>query len=288
MMDGMKRLLIALASATVLLACGEAGPPVNPRDAVLDAMMAVYEAGTVHQEFEMSMSAAGQSFVFTGEGDVDNERQLASMTMDLGLMGGRMDMIIDGGVVYMRSSLMPDVGTEWVSMDPSKVDPAAAGQFGLGAGSTDPAAYVGLFAGVIAVEARGEEEIGGVATTRYAGTIDLGKVLENFVDVAVRDVPRASREQLGTAIEQLEGLGLEKRLPFEIWIDGQGFPRRQRLSMDLGSILPGAEDASFEMTVDFSRFGLPIDVEIPRPSQVTDMTELLGASGASGASGAYG
>jgi hypothetical protein len=287
MMCGMKRLLIALASTTVLLgACGEAAPTINPRDTVLDAMMAVYEAGTVHEEFEMSVSAAGESFVFTGEGDVDNERQLASLTMDLGSMGGTMDMIVDGGVVYMRSSMFPDVGTEWVSMDPSKVDPAAAAQFGgLGSGTTDPAAYVGLFAGVIDVRAQGEEEIEGVATTRYVGMIDLGKVLENFADVAGRDVPRASREQLEMAIEQFEAIGMDEQLPFEIWIDDQGFPRRQRITMDFGSLLPGAENASFEMTVGFSRFGRPIDVEVPRPSQVTDMTKILGASGASGAYG---
>jgi hypothetical protein len=290
----MNRLLIAFASVTVLLgACGEASPQVNPRDAVLDAMTAVYQAGTMHQEFEMSVSAGEQSFSFRGEADVDNARQRISMTVDLGMLGGSMDMVMSDGVIYMRSPMFQDVGTEWVSMDPSKLDPAAAAQFGgFGTGSTDPSSYVGLFAGVIDVEAAGEEQIAGVSTTHYVGTIDLRKVIENFADVAGDDVPKETREQLEFAIDQLAAIGMDKDLPFEIWIDREGYPRRQKMTMDFGGLLPGAEDARMEMTADYSDFGEPVDIDVPRPSQVTDVTKMLGAGGgaggASGASSAYG
>ncbi len=290
MMGGMKRLPILLTSIVVLLAaCGEREPRIDPRDAVIEAMTAVYEAGTVHEEFEMSVSADEQSFTFTGEGDVDNEHQRASLTMDLGMLGGSMDMVVDGGVVYVRAPMFQDVATEWISMDPSKMDPEAAAQFGgLGSGTTDPAAYVGLFAGAVDVEAHGEEQVGGVTTTRYAGAIDLGKVLENFTDVAGDDIPPASRKQLEMALDQLGALGMEKDLPFEIWIDGDGFPRRQRIEMDFGAIVPGDGEASMEMTVEFSAFGEPVDIDVPKPSEVTDMTKMLGAGGAGAVSEASG
>jgi hypothetical protein len=286
----MKKTLLALTCASLALAaCGDPAPSIDPRDAVLDAMTAVYEAGTVHQEFEMSMSAGDESFTFTGEGDLDNERQRATMSMDMGMFGGSMDVVLADGVIYMRAPMFEEVGTDWISMDPARMDPAAASQFG-GMGTTmDPSAYVGLFAGVVDVEAEGDDEIDGVATTRYAGTIDLGRVLENFAKEAGDEVPAASREQLEAALDQFEALGIASDLPFEIWIDDEGFPRRQRVTMDLGGLVPGDGEASFEMVVDYSAFGEPVDIRVPKRSQVTDLTDSLGGgAGASGSSAAYG
>lgn len=284
----MNRPLASLVVSSVLLAaCADGPAPVNPRDAVLDAMTAVYEAGTVHQEVEMSMSGDGERFSFTAEADVDNEHQRIDMTMDLGMLGGTMRVVMDAGVVYMRSPIFQDVGTDWISMDPSKMDPATAAQFGgFGAGTMDPSAFVGLFAGVFDVRAFGEQELAGVATTHYVGTIDLRKVLEGFSDVVGEDVDEATREQLEMAVEQFESLGIDEKIPFEIWIDEEGFPRRQGVTMDFGDLVPGSEDVRLEMTVDFSDFGAPVDIEVPDPADVTDMTETL--AGAGTASGGHG
>lgn len=286
----MKKLLASLAVSSVLLAaCAEGPAPVNPRDAVLNAMRAVYEAGTLHEEFEMSISAAGEDLSFSGEADIDNEHQRVDMTMDLGMLGGEMQILMDGGVVYMRSPAFKDIDTEWVSLDPSKMDPAAAAQFGgFGTGTTDPSAYIGLFAGVFDVRASGEQELDGVATTHYVGTIDLKKVLEGFSDVVGEDVDAAARKQLETVVEQFGSLGIAEKIPFEIWIDEEGLPRRQRITMDFGKLVPGAEEASMGMTVDFSGFGKPVDIEIPRPSEVTEMTDAMAKAGAGVGSGAYG
>ena len=279
----MKKLIASLAVSSVLLGACAKGPaptPVNPRDAVLNAMTAVYEAGTLHEELKMSMSAAGQSLAISGEADLDNEHKRAHMTMDLGMLGGEMEILIDDGVMYMRSPMFQDAGTEWVKMDPSKMDPAAAAQFGgFGAGTTDPSAFVGLFAGVFDVKASGEQELTGVPTTHYVGTIDLKRVLKGFADVVGKDVDAATKEQLKTAVAQFESLGIQEKIPFEIWIDMEGLPRRQRITMDFGKLVPGAEEASMEMTVDFSGFGKPVHIQIPDPSEVTDMTRALGDAG---------
>lgn len=292
MMVSMKRLLAALTVSSVLLAGCADGPtpdPVSPRDAVLNAMLAVYEAGSFHQSLDMSMSAAGQSLSISAEADVDNENQKIGMTMDLGMLGGKMQMVMDGGVVYMRSPVFENAGTEWVSMDPAKMDPAAAAQFGgFGAGTTDPSAFVGLFAGVFDVKASGEQELKGVPTTRYVGTIDLKKVLAGFSDVVGKDADAATRKQLEVALEQFMSLGIDEKIPFEIWIDEEGFPRRQRITMDFGDLVPGAEEASMEMTVDFSDFGKAVDVKVPPASKVTDVTDTLAGAGAGIGSGVHG
>lgn len=284
----MKKLLASLAVSSVLLAaCAEGPAPVNPRDAVLNAMRAVYEAGTLHEEFEMSVSAAGEDLSFSGEADLDHEHQRVDMTMDLGMLGGEMQILMDGGVVYMRSPAFQEIGTEWVRMDPSKMDPAAAAQFGgFGTGTTDPSTYIGLFAGVFDVKASGEQELDGVPTTHYVGTIDLKKVLEGFSDVVGEDVDAAARKQLEMVVEQFGSLGIDEKIPFEIWIDEEGLPRRQRITVDFGKLVPGAEEASMGMTVDFSDFGKPVDIDLPRPSEVTDMTDVM--ADAEVGSGAYG
>jgi hypothetical protein len=286
----MKRSLLALTALSVLASCAEGGAPVSPRDAVLDAMTAVYEAESYHQELRMSMSAGGESFSITADADVDNATKQAAMTMDLGMMGGEMEMVMDDGVIYMRSPAFEGAPTPWVSLDPSKMDPAVAGQFGgFGAGTTDPSAYAGLFAGVFDVKASGEADIDGIATTRYTGTIDLQKVLEGFANVVGEDADAKTTEQLEAAVEQFEALGIEGKIPFQIWIDEEGLPRRQRITMDFGDLVPGTGDAEMEMTVDYSAFGEPVDVELPKASEVTDVTKMMSDAGAAGEkSGVYG
>jgi hypothetical protein len=287
-----KKILAFVAVSSVLLAAcakGSAPAPVNPKDAVLDSMAAVYEAGTLHEDLKMSVSAAGESLSISGEADIDNEHERVDMTMDLGMLGGEMEILMDGGVVYMRSPMFQDAGTEWVSMDPSKMDPAAAAQLGgFGAGTTDPSAYVGLFAGVFDVKVSGEEELKGVPTTHYVGTIDLKKVLKGFSDVVGDHADAATKKQLKAAVKQFESLGIDEKIPFEIWIDAEGLPRRQRITMDFGKLIPGADEASMEMTVDFSDFGKPVDIDIPPPSEVTDMTDAMADAGSGAGSGPYG
>jgi hypothetical protein len=287
----MKKLLISLVTLSILASCAEGGTPVSPRDAVLDAMTAVYEAGSYHQQLRMSMSAEGESFSITAEADVDIATQQAAMTMDLGMLGGEMEMVMDDGVIYMRSPTFEDAPTPWLSFDPAKMDPATAAQFGgFGAGTTDPSAYAGLFAGVFDVRASGEADIGGSATARYTGTIDLKKVLESFAEVVGEDADAAAKKQLEATVEQFEALGIDGEIPFEIWIDDEGLPRRQRITMDFGDLVPGTEEARMEMTVDYSAFGEPVQVRIPKASEVTDVTDMLGDAGgdAGQGSGAYG
>src|SRR5262245_36977591 len=259
MMEGMKRTLVSLVVVSALMAACADRPqpePLNARDTVLDAISSVYDAGTLHQEFEMEISASGQDFSFSGEADVDQPNQEIDMKMDLGPLGGEMQVVIADGIVYMRSPMFQDAPTEWVSMDPEKLSPEEAARFGgFGMGTTDPSAYAGMFAGVFDVEDAGTQEIDGVSTTHYTGTIDLTRALENFSDVVGEEADEASRKQLESVIDQFEALGVEDRVEFHLWVDDEGLPRRQRITMDFGDLVPGAEDASLAMSVDYSAFG---------------------------------
>ena len=154
----------------------------------------------------MSMSAEGSRSRSRRRPTSTTTTQQVAMTMDLGMLGGEMEMVVDDGVIYMRSPVFEGRaarrGSAWTRRRWIRRRPRSSA--GSGPGTTDPSAYAGLFAGVFDVRASGEADIDGVPTTRYVGTIDLEKVLEGFSDVVGEDVDAATKEQLEAAVEQFE------------------------------------------------------------------------------------
>lgn len=279
----MNRFLVALTSVALLLAaCGKDGsnaaPPVDPQAAVMSGLAKTYEQRSMHVEFEMQMTVGSEDLSFTGSEDVDLKSGAARMTMDLGMLGGRMEMLTDGTIVYMRSPGLTQafgVKTEWVSMDTEALAGAAGNPLGgLGTGQLDPSAFIGLFAGAVHVKRTGDERIDDVTTTRYEGTIDLAKVLGGFAEVVGTD---ADAEQVRRGLLQLKLMGLGD-IPFSVWIDDEGLLRKERLTMDLGMIPGAPTEAGMEIEATFSDYGVPVDVEPPRPSKVTDVTDLAKAA----------
>jgi hypothetical protein len=283
-----KPLLLTCFLAALLVGCAERAqqpdplppaPALEPQAALTAALANAYEIDTVHQEFEMSFSGGGQEFAFTGSADVDNARQQASMSMDMGMLGMTMDMVIADGIVYMRSPAMAgQVDTEWVSMDFAKLNPAAAAQFsgGMG-GATDASSYAALLAGVVEAREEGHETVGGVDTIHYVGTIDVVKASRSLTEVVGDELGAKSQRQMERSLLQLKLLGM-RTIPFEAWVDADGLLRREWFSMDLG-LMPGAEGAGMEMTIDFSGYGEPVDIQIPPRSDVTDITDLVRMQG---------
>lgn len=284
MMGCMRRLMAMLSCAAVLLgACGDDGPEssvaVDPRAAVVSALAKTYRLETMHLEFEMRAHFGQEDISFTGSEDIDLESGAARVTMDLGMLGGSMEMMTDGTVVYMRSPTFKQafgVGTEWVSMDVNELADGGAGNpfGGLGTSQMDPSAFLGFFAGAVEVKEAGGDTVKGVATTRYEGTIDLGKVLSGFAKVVGHDV---DERQLRRGLRELKTMGLGK-IPFEVWIDDEGLLRKERLTMDLGMIPGAQEGAGLEIEATFSNYGDPVDIEPPPPSQVTDVTDMATAA----------
>ena len=285
MMGGMKTkpLLAPIVLLVLLAACADQPSPtpgpdqtIEPEAVLTEALANAYEVDTVHQEFRMSFAGGGEEFEMSGTADVDNTRQWASMSMDLGVLGGTMDMVLADGVAYMRAPMMGgQVDTEWVSMDLAAIDPAAAAQFTGGFG--DASSYVALFAGVVDARQAGEEIVRGIRTTHFTGTIDVVKASEAIAEVVGQEAGAKAQEHLERSILQLKLLGL-REIPFDAWVDGDGLLRRQRFTMDLG-LLPGAEGGSMEMTVDLSRYGEPVEIVVPARSEVTDITRLVKSGG---------
>jgi hypothetical protein len=77
---------------------------------------------------------------------------------------------------------------------------------------------------------------------------------------------------------QLDQLG-DAEMPVDVWVDADGLPRR--LQIDLGGMVAamGLDGGSAVMTIEFFDYGVPVDIEVPSPDEVTPITEVLGGLG---------
>jgi hypothetical protein len=267
--------LLTLALAALPLACG--GESLSPQAAVAQAATKYEEAGSSR----VSMSATttgvpGGPFTFTAEGEFDRER--GRMTMDMSELGeatggafaGELEMILDDLVMYMKfpeaiTEQLPG-GKSWVRIDLRE----AGKEFGIDleelmqVQQSDPSQSLQYLRGASDdFEEVGEEEVRGVETTHYRGTIDLHK--------AVEQLPENARESFERAIDLI---GTDE-LPLDVWIDGDGMARRMKYEQPLPSA--GGEEGAMELTMEFFDFGVDVDVEPPPSDEVIDIKELIGA-----------
>lgn len=279
----MKRGLVALALllALIPLACG-GGEALSPEAAVAEAATKSQEAGSSRVSVELRMiGLADEPITITGEGIQDSEQQLARFTFDLseiaGLTGGgvdlsKIDLVMEGFTLYMRLPFLEGAGLKpWVEIDLE----ALAQEEGFDLPSlkqlsqTDPTQVLEyLRAASDDTEEVGEEEVRGVATTRYRMTIDLAKVAQQAPEEA-----RAAIEAL------LAGTGLET-VPAEVWIDADGLVRRMDLDYRGMELAPG-QKGEMELRMELYDYGVGVEVELPPSDEVMPFEELLELGGES-------
>ena len=267
-------LLVALTGA--LVGCGGGGAP--DLSGVAQAAQKTEDAGTAR--FELSVDAEGASSL-SAEGAVDYERQRARMSMDLGSLGGllggqssasedlALDVIIDGKVFYMRFPLLSELvgkGRPWLKMDLEQLAEQSGADLGQldQLSQLDPSQALTYLRGAGEFSEVGDEDVRGVPTTRYEGTIDLR--------AAVDEAPADQRKQLE---QLLEGSGVSE-LPAEAWIDGDGYLRK--LTLDFSALA----EAPFSMAMELFDFGGPVELDLPSDDEVTDITELASQGGLGG------
>lgn len=217
----------------------------------------------------------------TSEGEFDNESGQGHMTLDMADVFGSLDpsgglpddagvmeMVVDGDIVYMKSSLFAMLGQDdkpWLKIDSADLDQGGA----LGGGAqSDPAAFLEFFNSASDnVEKVGTEKVRGTETTHLTATLDLQKLLAD-----------ASGDKKAELEAQLEGLGAAadsfRSIPAEAWVDADGYMRKFTMTFDFGSAskeVPELGDAAMTITVELYDFNEPVNVEIPDPSQVGDL-----------------
>jgi hypothetical protein len=168
-------------------------------------------------------------------------------TTDGGLM--KMEAISDGTTMYMRSNQfgsLPD-GAKWMMLDLSHGDD---GQETPIPASVDAKGELAFLEAVSDdVQKLGKEDVRGIPTTHYRGSMDTAD---------------------------------KKSPPFDVeaWIDAEGLMRRMRLVHAEPSD-KGDGTMTIDMRMDFIDFGIEPEIEVPDSGEVFDATAMAEASVAS-------
>lgn len=251
----------ALVATAALTACGSSS--VNP-DSVANAATKTATVKSYRMHTTTKLHANGRDIHFAADGAFAPKARRGRMTLDMSQLSeaqgpqgtainfGYATFVLDGSDLYLRIPLLRQGGFKpWIKIDLKRSGQAGGINFDsflrLGAGG-DPTKQVQVLRGVGKLHKEGTDTIRGVKTTHYSGTIDLNKVPG------------------GRQLAQTAG---SSSIPVDVWVDDNGFVRRERWSekLALGNARP-----KIETTMDLYDFGAPVVAVIPPAADVTDLT----------------
>jgi hypothetical protein len=261
----MRRYVLALLSLTLLGGCGGAADPSLFATAVRNTEA----AGGAEIVFSMRMDAPGMSepLEMSGNGVEDASKRRGHFTFE-SPMTGSMEVVSDDMTVYMRSDLFAAAlgGKDWMKLDLRRamssfgLDLGSSGQFGQSA--AEQLRMLRAVSGDVSEE--GHDQVAGTDTTHYSATVDLRR----YPDV----MPEEQRDAARKGVERLIEMTGQSEIPMDVWIDGDQRVRRMTWNQ---SMRQGSMEMKMEITAEYVRFGVPVDVQVPDEADVFDATDLV-------------
>ena len=183
---------------------------------------------TYTMDMEMSTSIEGAPMTITTSGSFDSSDAASPRShMKMNISGMEVEMIVVDGDAFMKMAML---GDQWMKMDPKDAAEMA------GTSGPDIGRWTEDYAkNVEKVELVGEEDLNGVAVTRYRLTLKP----EALGDLGMKD---AGFEATGVV--------------FDVWIDGEGFTRK--FAMDMAGDLPAT------MTATLDNINEPVTIKEPK------------------------
>lgn len=256
--------------------------PGESLTALLNAMQKTNDAGSARMTIDLTFNSPEQSIHITGDveyvmdpADPTSLRERVVLDIpSLGVMpGGTVELIIgEGSVIYVRAPMFASfipAKTPWIKLDPSAL-PASDDGLGAATAVANPAAILAAIKDALTVEEVGADTVDGSDATHYRATVDLVKLLPLLADITSE---KPTDAEMQDAKDELKKLGMEM-LPIELWVDGEGYLKQVRLSLDLTALEP-TRPTSFSLTLTFSDIGEGVSIDVPPASQVTDISDLL-------------
>ena len=199
----------------------------------------------------------------TGTGVVDLDAQKAQAHFDA--LGIGIDAVVDGNTGYVRST--PLGGNTWYRLDANTANTQGTGLQSIWTSVVDPTQLFSTIRSASdSMTEVGHEQLAGVDTTHYSGTIDL----------------RQRAQAAGATTEQIDALasaGLAS-IPVDVWVDSQGLIARIRTSVTTARTGNSGAAIAANVTVDFHDYGKPVEISTPAAQDVKGLD--LGAFGALG------
>ena len=268
-------LLVLVAAGAIAMVFISGGKDTVSLETVAQAAEATNGAGGFKVEVNGGIESDGRDVPLKARGTLDAGGRKGRLTFDsAGLPGmaggGQIEQIIDGDTLYMKMPALTQQlqsKQEWLRIDYSEIGKELGIDLStLGQSGNDPRQMLAQLKAVSGeIEKVGSEQVRGVETTHYKGSVDLRKSPETL--------PEQQREAARTSIERLIELTGSSTYPMEIWVDDDKLVRRMKIAYSFD--VPGQDDkARFQMTMELFDFGTPVDVTPPPKEEVADIREL--------------
>jgi len=275
-----KSLLAAGTVAAVLLlgACGmqkgaasAAGPQSTGGSAGLSSpftnanqLVAAAKEGTNKSKsakFTMRANLLGQSVKSTGQGRFDGANSAMAMTIDTSM--GQMEMRLVDKTVYMKlpgaQAAQLGNGKPWLEIDSNGDAPASKVLSGSlsAAEQNDPSKTL--------EQIKSEQTtLNGEPVNHYTLDLDFAKT--------AGQLPGGLSDQ---AMGSLKGKNVH--IPMELWLNAEQLP--VQIVMDMGPLMQAAgtptQGGDSKMTVTYSDWGTPVDVQAPPADQVGSLSQVV-------------
>ncbi len=257
--------MLAGCAATITTSASASGGAADPTTAVVNAAHATAQAGSARIAATFQNGDSGQALTTTGL--IDFQRHLVQLSSGLlqnqsqngqGQAGQQPTTLLADGVLYQ--SLPPSwadrLGKHWVKLDLS----------GLGAGIQpnvqDVSRTLELLTGSSNFRQVGTDKIRAGSATHYQGTVDRAKLDNSSLSPQIR--------------QWLDRSGATT-IPSDAWVDQQGRLAKLRYTLNLSNPSSQTMVATLNTTLEFWDFGTPVQVQLPAPSDTTDLGTLKGA-----------
>jgi hypothetical protein len=256
----MRRLALLGALAFLAVGCGGGGGGSASGNDIARAATKTAKAGSLEADFTIT----GQGLKGTGTGVFNTGKERTGQLSMKVTTSGReipVDTIVTGDVFYMRSPVFSRAtqGKEWIKLDLG----ALSKQRGLDLSSllnasptpTNALAYLEGAGGD--VQKVGTESVGGVKTTHYTVNADL----ERAADKATGSTKQALRRVISQS--------KLKKLPLDVWIDGNGYIRKVSYAEHAG------RQQAAKVTIELHDFSTPVSIKPPPSGSVVDLMKTL-------------
>jgi hypothetical protein len=267
---------LVAAAAMAVSGCGATKEAASVIDPVAQAAQATQTAGTAEVVFRGRVSVAGKDVPIDGRGVIstrDDTRSAFTMALHDGGRDVELKEIFDHDTLYLGGDgLAKDLpsGKSWAKIDlrrlarESGIDISQLDDGG-GSGTRE---MLGYLRGAGSVHKVGQERVVGTTTTHYHAVVDVAKLARE-----------RGQGDLAATMRKLR-TSLDGPMTLDLWIDGRHRVRQERL--DYSSTVQG-HAAHFAYTMQLTRFGVPLTLDVPSSDKVDDMTDRVAKQVKSGA-----
>ena len=233
---------------------GQGAKPLTARQAITDAAQTSAKLNTAAAS--VSINAGPEQLTENLQLQLHPELKM-SATLS-GVAGtGTINEVIVGTTVYIKISSLAKSGKPWIKLSSSGSGASSViHQLLQQASSGNLATQAKLAEEVSGVHEAGHAVVGGVPTTRYAGTITPSAVLPHL--------PAGLRKLLTPMLSQIQG-----RLQVSYWIDAQHLIRKV-------TEVETVSGQKVTTTIVYTAINQPVHITVPPASQVRNVSSLSG------------